>query len=51
MDWLLYILLINVEAYYRFKKILKREGNLNNFKKEKKHESSIEKAIRVPGSD
>jgi hypothetical protein len=35
MGWLLYMLLIHVELYYRFKDILKEEGYLNNHKKEK----------------
>ena len=39
MDWLIYVLLINVEPFYRFKEILKREGYLNNYKKEKLLES------------
>jgi hypothetical protein len=51
MDWLLYILLINVEPYYRFKEILKKEGYLNNYRKEKQYESSMEKARRIPDSD
>jgi hypothetical protein len=51
MDWLFYILLTNVEPCYRFKEILKKEGYLNNYKKEKQLESSIEKARRIPDSD
>jgi hypothetical protein len=51
MDWLLYMLLIHVESYYRFKDILKEEGYLNNHKKEKLFESSMEKARRIPDDD
>jgi hypothetical protein len=46
-----YILLTNVEPCYRFKEILKKEGYLNNYKKEKRLESSIEKARIIPNSD
>lgn len=41
-DWLLHKLLTTVEPCYRFKKILKEEGFLNNYKREKKLESSVE---------
>ena len=51
MDWLLYILLTNVEPYYRFKEILTAEGYLNNYRKEMQLESSMEKARRIPDSD
>ena len=51
MDWLIYVLLINVEPFYRFKEILKREGYLNNYKKEKLLESSSERAKIIPDSD
>ena len=51
MDWLIYVLLINVEPFYRFKEILKREGYLNNYKKEKLLESSLERAKTIPDSD
>jgi hypothetical protein len=51
MDWLFYILLKNVEPCYRFKEILKEKGYLNNYKKEKQLESSIEKDRRIPDSD
>ena len=42
MDWLLYQLLKNVEPYYRFRDILQEGGYLNNYRKEKQFESSIE---------
>ena len=51
MDWLIYVLLINVEPFYRFKEILKREGYLNNYKKEKLLESSSKRAKTIPNSD
>jgi len=51
VDWLFYILLTIVEPYYWFKEILKKEGYLNNYKKEKQLESSIEKARRILDSD
>ena len=51
MDWLLYQLLKNVEPYYRFRDILKEAGYLNNYKKEKVFESSMEKAKQIPDSD
>ena len=51
MDWLLYMLLTSVEPCYRFKEILKKEGYLNNYKKEKQFESSVEKARRIPDND
>ena len=51
MDWLIYVLLTNVEPCYRFKEILKKEGFLNNYKKEKQLESSMEKEKRIPDSD
>ena len=38
MDWLIYVLLTNVEPCYHFKEILKKEGFLNNYKKEKQLE-------------
>jgi hypothetical protein len=46
VDWLFYILLTIVEPCYRFKEILKKEGYLNNYKKEKQLESSIENNSR-----
>ena len=46
MDQLLYMLLTSVEPCYRFKAILKKEGYLNNYKKEKQFESSVEKDIK-----
>ena len=46
MDWLLYTLLTSVEPCYRFKEILKKEGYLNNYKKKKQFESSVEKDIK-----
>ena len=51
MDWLLYVLLTNVEPVYRFKGILKGEGYLNNYRKEKQLESSMEREKRIPDSD
>ena len=51
MDWLICVLLTNVEPCYWFKEILKKEGFLNNYKKEKQLESSMEKAKRIPDSD
>ena len=51
VDWLLYMLITNVEPCYRFKEILKEEGYLNNYKKEEQFESSMEKARRIPDSD
>ena len=51
MGWLLYMLLTSVEPCYRFKEILKKEGYLNNYKKEKQFESSVEKARRIPNND
>ena len=47
MDWFLYMLLTSVEPCYRFKAILKKEGYLKNYKKEKWFESSVEKARRI----
>jgi hypothetical protein len=51
MDWFLYVLLIHVESHYRFKYILKQEGYLNNHKKEKLFESSMEKARSILDDD
>ena len=51
MDWLLDMLLTSVEPCYRFKEILKKEGYLNNYKKEKQFESLVEKASRIPDGD
>ena len=51
MDWLLYQLLKNVEPYYRFRDILQEGGYLNNYRKEKQFESSIERAKRIPDTD
>lgn len=51
MDWLIYVLIKNVEPCYRFKEILKKEGFLNNYKKEKQLESSMEKEKRILDSD
>ena len=45
------MLLTSVEPCYRFKEILKKEGYLNNYKKEKKFESSVEKARRIPNNE
>ena len=45
------MLLTIVEPCYWFKEILKKEGYLNNYKKEKKFESSVEKARRIPNND
>ena len=42
MDWLLHMLLTTVEPCYQFKEILKEEGFLNNCKREKQLESSVE---------
>ena len=42
MDWLIYVLLTNVEPYYQFKEILKIEGFLNSYMKEKQFESLME---------
>ena len=49
MDWLLYMLLTSVEPCYQFKAIFKKEGYLNNYKKQ--FESSMEKAIKIPDDD
>ena len=51
MDWLLYVLLTNVEPVYQFGEILKEEGYLKNYRKEKQLESSMERAKRIPDSD
>ena len=51
MDWLFYTLIKNVEPFYRFKEILKKEGYMNNHKKEMQLESSMEKARRILNSD
>ena len=51
MDWLLYQLLKNVEPYYQFRDILQEGGYLNNYRKEKQFESSIERAKRIPDTD
>ena len=51
MDWLLYMPLTSVETCYRFKKILKEEGHFDNYKKEKRFESLVEKAKRVSDND
>jgi len=48
---LIYVLLTNVEPDYWFKEILKKEGFLNNFKKEKQFESLIEKEKIIRDSD
>lgn len=47
MDWLLHMLLTIVEPCYRFKEILKEEGFLNNYKREKQLESSVERARKL----
>ena len=51
MDWLLYQLLKNVEPYYQFRDILQEGGYLNNYRKEKQFESSMERAKRIPNTD
>ena len=51
MDQLLHMLLTSVKPFYRFKAILKKEGYLNNYKKEKQFESSVEKDRRIPYND
>ena len=51
MDWLIYVLLINVEPSYRFKEILRKGGYLNNYRKDKQLETSIEREKRILDSD
>ena len=51
MDWLFYMLLTSVEPCYWFKEILKKEGYLNNYKKEKQFESLVEKARKILDDD
>lgn len=51
MDWLFYTLLTNVKPCCRLKEILKKKGYLNNHKKDKQLESSLEKSRRIPDSD
>jgi len=51
MDWLLYMLLTSVEPCYRYKEILKEEGYLNNYRREKQVESSMDRARRIPDTD
>ena len=43
--------LTNVEPVYHFKEILKEEGYLNNYRKEKQLESSMERAKIISDSD
>lgn len=50
MDWLLYMLLTSVELCYWFKEISKK-GYMNNYRKEKPIECSLEEAKRIPDSD
>lgn len=46
-----YTLIKHVEPFYRFKEILKKEGYMNNHKKEMQLESTMEKARGIPDND